>query len=267
MSGEVVGVNTAIVSATQSFAGLGFALPSNTAVQVYNQLVATGKVTRGGIGITYTNRPEELRALGVTDGAGVVVQGVSPGLPADRAGIRPFDVITEVNGRKITTSDVLLNTIANSPIGSTITVKILRDGQPQTLPITIGDRQEVIADVGGRNGATPRGGQGGESAETSLGVTVQALTPQMEQQLGLDAQGVAITAVEPGSAAEEAGLTRGMVITGMFVNGRRTAIRNMADFRTAERSLRSGQELGLIVMVRSGTTGDYRQQLVAIRVP
>jgi serine protease Do len=266
MAGEVIGVNTAIVSETRQFSGLGFALPSNTAVDIYNQLVEKGKITRGGIGITYSAEPDELRALGVTDGAGVVVQGVTPGMPAARAGLRPFDVIREIDGKKITHSDVLLNTIASSEIGSTVSAKILRDGQEQTVSLVIGDRSEVIGGIAGN--ADPRDGDpGGESATTSLGVRVQGITPDMQQQLGLDStNGVVVTAVDPGSPAEDANLVRGSVITGFFINGRRTNIRNMADFRMAERALQPGTTVGLALLVPNAG-GDYSPRLATVRVP
>jgi serine protease Do len=129
MTGDVIGVNTAIISGTRQSAGLGFALPSNVAVKVYNQLVQSGKVTRGGIGISYDGErnPQLCRAMGLKSDCGVVVGYVSPGLPAARAGIREEDVITEIDGTPITSPSVLLDVIANAAVGKTIRVKINRD--------------------------------------------------------------------------------------------------------------------------------------------
>jgi serine protease Do len=146
MSGEVIGVNTAIVSETRQFSGLGFALPSNTAIKVYNQLINTGKVTRGSIGIQYNPNQEasELQAFGLKAGSGVIVQDVIPGGPAARAGMRSGDVITEIDGSKISGGAALLDVVANSPVGKSVQVRVLRDGREMTLPVTIGDRQTVI---------------------------------------------------------------------------------------------------------------------------
>src|SRR5215470_3980603 len=145
MAGEVIGINTAIISDTRQSAGLGFALPSNTAVKVYNQLVQSGKVTRGGIGISYSPNPSQdaslCRALGLKAECGVVVQNVVPGGPAAKAGIRAGDVITEIDGAKISSGSSLLDVVANSQIGRTIHVKVNRDGKEQSIPIVIGDRQ------------------------------------------------------------------------------------------------------------------------------
>src|SRR5438445_1276344 len=113
MTGEVIGINTAIISETRQSAGLGFALPSNAAVKVYNQLVASGKVTRGGIGIIYNGEqaPALCRAMGLKPDCGVIVQEVSPSGPAAKAGLRSGDVITEIDGTKITNGASLLDVV------------------------------------------------------------------------------------------------------------------------------------------------------------
>jgi len=131
MAGEVIGINTAIISETRQSAGLGFALPSNTALKVYNQLVSSGKVTRGSIGITYNGDqdPALLRALGLKADSGIVVQDVIPDGPAAKAGVHAGDVITEIEGTKISSGSVLLDVVANTPVGRTVRVKINREGK------------------------------------------------------------------------------------------------------------------------------------------
>jgi len=271
MSGEVIGINTAIISETRQFAGLGFALPSNIAVKVYNQLVATGKVTRGSIGITFKDNPsaKDLRAFGLKNGDGVIVDGVLSGGPAAKAGLREGDVITEINGKKITDGSVLLDVVANTPVGSTIQAKVLRDGREQRMPIGIGDRAEVLGRESAANAGPQRGSRkGGLSSESQLGIEVQAITPADMRRYGLtNENGVLITNVEPNSAADEAGLEPGMVITGTVTNGRNTAIQGLEDFRNAERGWKPGTEVALRLLVRDEAAGRYRNTFRTVTIP
>src|SRR5262249_15458594 len=138
----VIGINTAIVSQTRSFAGLGFALPSNAAVNVYNQLAQNGKVTRGYLGISYATEQEKmLRAYGLNADSGVIVSEVVPGQAAAKAGVKPYDIITQIGATKITGTGVLLDVIANSSVGSSLQVRILRDGKEVSIPVVVGDRE------------------------------------------------------------------------------------------------------------------------------
>jgi serine protease Do len=254
MSGEVIGINTAIVSGTDSFAGLGFALPSNTAVKVYNQLSQSGKVTRGSIGITYTTMsdPTELESYGLKTKEAIVVENVLPGSPASKAGLRANDIITEINGTKVEKGNQLQDTIVDSPVGSTVRLGILRDGRAQSLSVSIGDRADVLAEDTSASNGTNRPRNRGSSEEpptqSRLGIEVQSLSAQMSRQFnGLT--GVEVTDVDDDSVADEAGLEEGMVITGMVTGGRTTEIKNSADFRAAEAQLRSGSSVTLLVKV------------------
>src|SRR5215813_6698619 len=149
MAGEVIEINTAIISETRQSAGLGFALPSNTAVKVYNQLIQNGKVTRGGIGIGLPipadKNPSRCRAMGLKSDCGVIVESVTPGFPAAKAGIREGDVITEIDGNRILNQSTLLDVIGNAAVGSTVRMKVLRDGREMTFPVTVADRSEVLS--------------------------------------------------------------------------------------------------------------------------
>jgi serine protease Do len=252
MAGEVIGINTAIVSGTDSFSGLGFALPSNTAVKIYNQLAQHGKVTRGSIGITYTTEtdPTMLDSYGVKGKEAVIVEAVLPGTPAAKAGLHANDIITEINGAKVTKENQLQDVIVDSPVGSTVKLGLLREGRAQTISVTIGDRADVLAEETTSNlpnRARPRGGQ---EAPTSsrLGIQVQSVTAQMTRQFsGLT--GVEVTDVESNSVADEAGLEEGMVITGVVTAGRTTEIKNATDFRAVESQLKSGSSVTLLVKV------------------
>jgi serine protease Do len=254
MSGEVIGINTAIVSGTDSFAGLGFALPSNTAVKVYNQLSQSGKVTRGSIGIQYVTvtDPTELESYGIKAKEAIIVDAVLPGTPAAKAGLREHDIITEINGSKVTKGNQLQDVIVDSPVGSTVKLGFVRDGRAQTVTVTIGDRADVLADDSSASNVPnrQRGPRGSQEAPTQsrLGIEVQSVTAQMSRQFsGL--MGVEITKVEPNSVADEAGLEEGVVITGLVTNGRTTEIKNVGDFRAAESQLRSGSSVTLLVKV------------------
>jgi serine protease Do len=271
LAGEVIGVNTAIVSETNSFAGLGFALPSNIAVKVYNQLSTTGKVTRGSIGIQYLSNanPEALAAFGLKPNEGVIVDQVLEDTPAEKAGMQVDDVITAINGRRIPNGDVLLDTIAGSTVGSTVQVDILRNGRKMTLPVTIGDRKEVLpADETAqldRRDPFPRGG--GPGTQSRLGIQVQSIPAQFTRQYGVS-QGAYVASVSEGGAAEDAGLERGMIITGIVMNGRTTPIAGLEDFRRIESQLKSGSPVALRVLVLDETTNRYRSGgLVALTVP
>jgi len=268
MTGEVIGINTAIISETRSSAGLGFALPSNTATKVYNQLVQSGKVTRGGIGIQYSGNQDAslCRALGLKADCGVVVQYVVPGGPAAKAGIRAGDVITEIDGTKISTGSSLLDVVANSPIGRTIHVKVNRDGKEQTIPIVIGDRQEVIGERA--SNSSPDNNDQGDSSQSKLGVRVQPITSDMVRQLRLSSpEGVYVASVDQDGAAEEAGIMRGMIITRVIAGNERIEIRNVEDFRRAERLMKSGQDVALMVLQRNANSNEWRSSFVAVTIP
>ncbi|MFZ0339638.1 MAG: trypsin-like peptidase domain-containing protein [Terracidiphilus sp.] len=211
MDGEVIGVNTAIYTQSAGYQGIGFAMPSNTVVAVYNDLIgATHKVTRGSIGVSFHSELSSAvnRVYGFKNG--VLVQQVQPNGPADKAGIKAGDIITTVDGRSIKDGDDLVNEIASRRPGSTIRLGYVRDGKPMDTTVTIGDRDKVFAEM---NSPQPESSEEGGSdvGETKLGLVVHDVTPTMAAKI--HTSGVIIDSVRTGSFADLQGLEPGIVIT------------------------------------------------------
>jgi len=211
LAGEVVGINTAIATGTGSYAGVGFALPINTAVDVYDQIVQAGKVTRGSIGVTF--QPEQSPVLLRSFGAdhGVVITGIQSGGPADKAGLKQGDVILSVDGDPVQNGDELVSKVASTPVGKEVTVRYVRNQKEEQTQLVIEDRSEVFASL--LNPDQSEGSAGRESPEAKFGISIQNLTPESANRLGMqDSKGVLVTSVDNDSFAEEVGLQRGDVI-------------------------------------------------------
>ncbi|HTX76628.1 MAG TPA: trypsin-like peptidase domain-containing protein [Terracidiphilus sp.] len=211
MNGEVIGVNTAIYTQSAGYQGIGFAMPSNTVVDIYNDLISPShKVVRGSIGIQFRNGLSSAvnRVYGFKNG--VLVQEVVPGQPADKAGLKAGDIITSIDGRAVKDGDDLVNEIASRRPGSTIRLGFLRNGQQQDATVTIGDRDKVFAEMGNPQ-ANPEQEEGGEAGETKLGVVVRDASPDTVARI--KTPGVVIQSVRPGSFADLQGLEAGLVIT------------------------------------------------------
>jgi len=248
LAGEVIGINTAIYTGSRGFEGVGFALPSNTAISVYNQLVTTGKVVRGSIGVTFqeanSSNPVLLKELGAP--YGIVVEDVAPGSPADKVGIKAGDVITHINGQPVHNGADLVNPIAETPIGNSVQVQYVRDKQVKDATLTVADRSKIFPPS-----AQDTEEQPGEVEEPSpVGAHVEDLTPELARKLGMPkATGVIVTEVEPASFAEDIGFGRGDVIT--EVN--HVPINSMVDYRREVAKLRPGQDVLFKVARRSDT--------------
>lgn len=210
MNSEVIGVNTAIYTQSSGYQGIGFAMPSNTVVQVYNDLISPShKVTRGSIGISF--REGLSGAVGRVYGFknGVLVQEVTPGGPADKAGLKPRDIITTIDGRSIKDGNDLVAEIASRHPGSSARIGYMRDGKEAATTVTIGDRDKVFSELAANNEETPQ--DKGNSAENKLGIAVRDVTSATAEKLGTT--GVVIVTVRPGSFADQQGLEPGLVIT------------------------------------------------------
>jgi len=248
INGQVIGINTMIVSGSGNFEGIGFALPINLAVNSYNQIVKNGKVSRGAIGIQFAREENSslLKAYGAT--SGVFVQSVNPNGPAAKAGVQPADVIVGVNHQNIQDGEQLVGAISAAQPGSTVDLKVLRDGKTLSLPVRIGDRAAIIADNGaGNESAGPEEGEG-PATHARLGVNVQNLTQSDREQMGLKAGGVVIASVEPGSFAEDIGLQKGDVL----VEINRHHVATAADVRNIMQSAKPGEAMAFKIMRNTG---------------
>ena len=146
MAGEVIGINTAILTDTNAYAGVGFALPSNTVANVYNQLIGPDhRVSRGSIGIEFNaqENPAIARVYGVN--SGVTISNVVAGSPADRAGLKVGDTITSVDGRPVKNGDELVGDIASRKPGAKVTLGLIRNGKKQDTTVTVADRAKLFA--------------------------------------------------------------------------------------------------------------------------
>ena len=245
MAGEVIGVNTAIVSGTRQFSGIGFAMPSNLVVDVYNQIVATGSVRRGFIGISMPQGADASLAFGLEEG--VVVDGVTLGGPSDQAGMQVGDVIVDVNGNPTPDNTALLLAVASQTVGDTIPLRVIREGEELTLNVRVADRAEGLAARFDREPPPTRDG-GVEIVPTRLGVRVAPVTPQLRSLLGIgDLEGVMVVSAEPGGVADEAGLRRNMVISEFVAAGRRFDIGSVDDLTLAAQTLESGMTVAFRV--------------------
>jgi Do/DeqQ family serine protease len=212
MSGELVGINSQILTPTGGNIGLGFAIPSNMARQVMDQLKTTGTVSRSQLGVTIQNVTADIAAsLELPDVSGALVSGVVPDGPAARAGLRQGDIIVGIDGEKLADNNALRNRIASTKPGSKVAVDILRDGKKETLYATLEAKPSARANHVDEGDGASGGG---------YGMTVQPLTPQIARELELTGkkEGVVIRALDPNGAAAAAGLREGDVIT--QVNGK-----------------------------------------------
>jgi serine protease Do len=233
MEGKVIGINTAIVAQGQ---GIGFAIPVNMAKSILPDLKAKGKVTRGWMGVSVQDINEDIaKNMKLRDRNGALITEVFKGDPADRAGVRSGDVVTEINGKKIKDTHELLMTIAGFRVGETVRIRILRDGQEKELSITIAERRDQ-AEIAGTIGD-------GEA----FGMIVQEITPAIARQLGIKAgQGVIVVEVKEGSVADDVGIQPQDII--LQVN--KTKIGSLKEYtRELQKAASQG---GILLLIKRG---------------
>jgi serine protease Do len=250
MADQVIGVNTAILTQSAGYEGIGFAMPSNTVIGVYNDLIGPEhKVIRGSIGVQFqaSLNPAVQRVYGFK--SGVLVNLVVPKGPADQAGMKAGDIITTVDGKPIKDGDALVTDIAARKPGSTVRLGYVRGGQTMNANLTIADRAKLYS----AQPTSQNGENGPESApnasEGKLGITVEAVPGPLASK---GVHGVLVTQVKPGSFADESGLQAGLVITEI----NRQPVTSLEQFQSLVSALKAGQDVGFrVIDSRNPTAG------------
>ncbi len=253
IKGELIGVNTAIATQSGGYQGIGFALPVNTAVRVYNSIIQNGRVLRGSIGIGWdkVDKPELLKAAGLS--GGVVISNVTKGGPAEKAGMKVEDIIIAMNGKPVKDGDDLLVRVSEMPVGTTTKITVDREGKKVDLNVKVEDRDEVFKD-------DPRWARRRKDTEVEtkvegtpakFGIKIRDVSEAERADMKLDdKRGVTITEVVQGSFAEEIGLQEKDVI----VSINRQPVYSPDDVRKLQGNLKPGSPVAFRVM-RATPTG------------
>jgi serine protease Do len=244
--GELMGIDTFIISNSGSFAGAGFAIPSEIAKNSVEEIIKNGAVRHGYLGISMNDvTPDNASFFNLPDATGAIVSQVTPDSPAGRAGLMSGDVLRELDGKKISNGSALQVAVSEMVPGNSITLGILRDGKPDTVHITVGEFHAANTQEADNSGSG--GAQGGK-----LGLAVANITPDVRQQYNIPerVEGAEIQNVRPGSAAEDAGLTTGDVI--LEVN--RHAVDNANSFVSQVHASPAGKDILLLVWSNGGAS-------------
>jgi serine protease Do len=242
MAGQVIGINTAIYTESSGYQGVGFAMPSDTVVKVYKDLVGSEhKVVRGSIGVMFNAMPDPAVARVYGVNGGITISDVEPKGPAGQAGLQSGDTIIAVEGQPVKTGDDLVNDISNRKPGSKVRLTIVRGGSKQDLTVTIADREKLF---GRQLGLVEDQGDAEQPKESKLGVSVRTIPPEMAQRMNLPkGEGVMVQEVKPGGFADSVNLSRGDVI--MQIN--RQPITDEKMFDKMQSTLKSGQDVVFLV--------------------
>ncbi|WP_179379281.1 Do family serine endopeptidase [Jannaschia marina] len=243
LEGQVIGVNTAILSPTGGSIGIGFAMSSNVVTRVVDQLQEFGETRRGWLGVRIQDVDAELAdALGLERARGALVTDVPDG-PAKAAGIEPRDVILTFDGTEVEDTRELVRTVGNAPVDKAVRVVVFRDGETQTMLVTLGRREDAES-------GTPASAPEETSEGDVMGLTVSSLTEELRAQLGLgeNARGLAVTDVDPNSDAYEKGLRAGDVIE----EAGQVAVSSVADFEERIEAARDAGQKSFLLLVRRG---------------
>jgi serine protease Do len=256
MRGEVIGINTAIASRTGGYQGIGFALPINTAAAVYNEIIKTGTVTRGSIGIKFaiSDLPDTVAALkasGVSEG--VFVDEVPAGGPSEKAGLKEGDVIVAINGKPVHSGDDLVSTVTATPIGNTVNLTVLRDGKRDNYKVVVGNMKQIFPETFG--GGEQNEPNKPEATSVSFGMTIVPLSDRLRETMDLKEKGgVRVQDVEANSFAEDLKLSPGDVILsiGYVAKGVPVTqpITSVEDVKKVQAMLKTGDSVKLHTMHR-----------------
>jgi len=244
--GEVIGINTFIISGSGSFAGAGFAIPSQIVRASADSIIKNGTVRHGYLGIGMNDvTPDNASFFNLPDATGAVISEVTPGSPADHAGLKTGDVLREINGRKINNGSTLQVAVSEMAPGAEIELGILRDGKPQTIKVTVGEFHNTKTEEAENGG-------GGQNQGGKLGLGLADITPDVRQQFNLPDQvhGAAIESVRPGSPADDAGLAPGNVILEVD----RKPMQSAQSVTNAVHSIPAGKDILLLVWANGGAS-------------
>jgi serine protease Do len=246
MNGQVIGVNTAILSPTGGSIGIGFAMSSDVVTDVVNQLREFGETRRGWLGVRIQDvDPDMVGAIeGLEEAAGALVTDVPEG-PALDAGMEAGDVIMTFEGEQIADTRDLVRRVGAAPVGETVTMEVLRDGETLPLEVTLGRREDAEAEA---VPASAEGQPGVPQTAEVLGLSLSQVTPELVQQFGLaeDTEGLVITEVDQASDAAAKGILPGDVIT----EAGQQPVATAADFEAAVQAAEEGGRRSLLLLVR-----------------
>jgi len=254
ISGELIGINTAIETRSGGFQGVGFAIPINMARVIMEQLVESGEVTRGWLGVQIQDieNDQMMERFQLDSRDGVIVTSVYSNNPAAVGGMKTGDVVVDINGQKIRDMQQLRHLVAVVPVGQLIDVTVVRDGKTEKLSIRIGRKPADLASLQGNIAPTM------STDEINLGIHVQELTATLSRQLGYeDEEGVLVSQVDPDSPANNAGLRSEDLILEID----RNKITDVADYEDATRHIKPLDDV-LLLIRRSGST-----RFVVIKAP
>jgi serine protease Do len=243
--GEVIGINTFLVSPSGTFSGMGFAIPSQIVRPTVETLIRDGKVSHGHIGIGISDvTPENAKFFDDSNASGAVVTQVDPDSPGGKAGLQIGDVITEIDGQKVTDAGELQVVVGQKQPGSKIQLTVLRNGKSMAVPVTL---EEL-----GKNTAEGKSSSGEGQGKMRWGIGLANLTPDMRDQLQAphDVHGAVVEQVQPGSSADNAGLQQGDII--LEVN--RHKVQSASDVQQALASVPKGQDALILVWSAGGNS-------------
>jgi serine protease Do len=264
--GEVIGINTAIASRSGGYQGIGFALPINMAAAVYNSIIKNGRMTRGSIGISFTQSDTQkaealLKVAGVKEG--VFVERVEPGGPSEKAGLKSGDVIINLNGKPVRDGNQLVGTVTETPVGSTLNVGVLREGKHQDFKVVVGDLAQIFPEQFG-NGIDQDQNKEAATAAT-FGMEITNLTDKQRETMGITEQGgIQVRTVEPDSFAEDMGLQPNDILLSLNQH----PINSTDDLQRLKATLKPGDAVAFRILRRERrNSGSWTSSYVAGTLP